>query len=292
MPHADGGREDRAAPQGVSRLPMRNKPIDIGCNLGTRIEPGDYAGYVRRANIYRDPYFQRWTCRIEVELLDGSFEHFATVPMWLNLGNGKKPHAGRRGSYFKEWFRAGGDANKRRDRLSPNIFEKRIVKVRVASTAKTYKPQDASVPLVSYSVVKEILAWETGSLNQDINQINNINEGIGQGLGEERVTEKQCHSRESAREKEKCAIESNDAFRTNIVPISAPARVESGQDNPTQRRGTEQRPPQRHYSAQNQGAIGKLPEVNIAERGELLKAQAAKLAMQVHSKCNADGGLA
>src|SRR4029077_10788512 len=110
-------------------------------------------------------------------------------------------------------------------------------------------------------------------------------EGIRKLPSKQHVVENACQH-ESEREKEKCAIESNDAFRTSFVPISTLAGAES-QPKPTQRRGTEQRPPQRHYSA-----IGVLPEVNIAERRELLKAQAAKLAMQVHSKCTADGGLA
>src|SRR4029077_18278585 len=142
------------------------------------------------------------------------FNVIGRIPRWFNLGKRDKPHAGRRTGYFKEWFRASGVPPKRADRLPHSVFLKRMAKVQVADV-QTESP---------YSVVRDVLSWETRSFNQSdllINQSNNqlINEGIRKLPSKQHVVENACQH-ESEREKEKCAIESNDAFRTSFVPIS------------------------------------------------------------------------
>lgn len=70
----------------------------------------------------------------------------------MNLGARDKPHAGRRKRYFKEWVRANGGPPARRDRLSPQVFVRRMARVEVDDTK-------GDAP---YSVVRKIVSWETG----------------------------------------------------------------------------------------------------------------------------------
>jgi hypothetical protein len=76
--------------------------------------------------------------------------------MWFNLGHGAKPHAGRKSKYFEAWARAnGGQPPKRADRLPESVFLRRIAKVRVEEVNA----------LIPYSIVREILEWETGTVS-------------------------------------------------------------------------------------------------------------------------------
>jgi hypothetical protein len=119
-----------------------------------RIEPGIHPAYCRWAKPYRDPAMKRWTCLIRFNVLsEDLIRVLACVPMWLSLGDGEKPHAGRRGRYFKEWVRANGGPPRRHDRLSPSVFTRRMARVEVGDTK-------GDAP---YSVVRKIVAWETGS---------------------------------------------------------------------------------------------------------------------------------
>jgi hypothetical protein len=126
-----------------------------------RIEPGEYPAYCRRAHWYWDPGFKRWTCLLQFDvLLEGSQRPLGTIPMWLNGGNGKRPKAGRRTRYFIEWIKAKGSPPTRLDRLSPQVFVRRMARVGVADNK-------GAVP---YSVVQEILEWSTGSSSQSVTQ--------------------------------------------------------------------------------------------------------------------------
>lgn len=119
-----------------------------------RIEPGEYLAYCRTARVYRDPAFGRIVCLLRFDVLsDDMLTVRAKVPMWLNLGAGPKAHAPRRSRYFTEWVRARGAPPVRADRLSPKVFTCRLAKVCVGDNNS----------MVPYSVVKEILAWETGA---------------------------------------------------------------------------------------------------------------------------------
>jgi len=120
-----------------------------------RIEPGIYPAYCLWAKHYRDPGFKRWTCLLRFEVLaDDLVQVIARVPFWMNLGEGAKPHASRRGNYLPEWVRANGGPPVRNDRLSPRVFRQRMARVEVGDTKKSAAP---------YSVVLKILSWETGA---------------------------------------------------------------------------------------------------------------------------------
>lgn len=125
----------------------------IEWNEYPRLIPGEYRGYCRVANHYRDPGFRAWRCMLRWDLLSGDMLRvLACVPQWFALGCDDKPRASRRGKYLPEWIRANGGPPARRDRLSPNVFVRRVALVEVGDT-------DGPIP---YSVVRRIISWETG----------------------------------------------------------------------------------------------------------------------------------
>lgn len=120
-----------------------------------RLESGIYPAYCHFAKMYFDHSFKRWTCLLRFEVRSGDLLRVMAprVPLWLNLGSQEKPHASRRGRYFREWVRAnGGAAPVRHDRLSPRLFTRRMAHVEIGDT-------NAPAP---YSVVREIISWDTG----------------------------------------------------------------------------------------------------------------------------------
>jgi len=127
-----------------------------------RIEPGAYPAYCRWAKHYWDSGIKRWTCLILFDILsDNPLRVLAHVPMWMNLGKRDKPHAGRRGRYFKEWLRAKGEPPARHDRLSPQVFTGRMVRVEIGDTK-------GDAP---YSVVRKIISWETGPVRRSLSHL-------------------------------------------------------------------------------------------------------------------------
>jgi hypothetical protein len=121
------------------------------------IQSREYPAYCKSAQRYRDPQFKRWTCLLHWDVFtDDLSTVIATVPQWLPLGNGENPKASRRGVYLKEYVRANGGPPKRGDRLSPRVFTHRMARVEVGDT----DPEKSPVP---YSVVRKIIAWETGA---------------------------------------------------------------------------------------------------------------------------------
>jgi hypothetical protein len=132
-----------------------------------RIQPGSYFAYCRFAKHYRDRGFRRWTCLLRFDVFsDDLLSSLGCVPCWLNLSDGKKPYARRRGKYFAEWIRANGIAPTRGDRLSPRVFVGRMARVEIGDTDPIKSP-------ASYSVVRKILSWETrgsASLSQQVTQ--------------------------------------------------------------------------------------------------------------------------
>ncbi|HET9086224.1 MAG TPA: hypothetical protein VFN53_01750 [Acidobacteriaceae bacterium] len=128
---------------------------EIGFAEYPRIEHGMYNGQCRRARIYKDPQFQRWCVLLEWDVYDMHFNRIARLPQWFNLGNGVKPHAGRRSLYFLNWCRANGSPPSRRDRLSPRVFTNRMARINIDDTKAEFP----------YSVVKEILGYDTGNLS-------------------------------------------------------------------------------------------------------------------------------
>jgi hypothetical protein len=134
-----------------------------------RIVPGVYPAYCRWAGCYRDPGFKRWTCLLLFDVLSDDLTRvLARVPLWLNLGNGEKPDAGRRRKFFKEWVRANGDPPARRDRLSPRVFTGRMARIEIGDT-KGDSP---------YSVVRKIVCWETGPARVTLSASHTVKEGM------------------------------------------------------------------------------------------------------------------
>ncbi len=137
-----------------------------------RIKPGVYPAYCRWAKHYRDPGFKRWTCLLRFDVLSGDrLRVIAQVPFWINLGAQDKPHAGRRSRYFKEWVRANGEPPTRQDRLSPRVFPRRMSQVEIGDTK-------GDAP---YSVVRNIVSWETGPRRVPQSANHTVKGGIGNG---------------------------------------------------------------------------------------------------------------
>ena len=235
---------------------MSKHSPDVGCTMGTRLEPGTYSAYCARADVYFERFYKRWVCLLQFDVTDASgFNVLGRIPRWFNLGKRDKPHIGRRSEYFKAWVKANdGNPPKRANRLSPAVFLKRVAKVQIADVGTE----------LPYSVAREILSWETGI--SGINQSNNqpINIGIPEAGENKTLIRIACQSERRATCENDAPVEVMEA-----VKVSALAGVES-QPKPTQRRETDNSLPQRHYNAQ-------LPEVNIEERRALLKAQAARV---------------
>lgn len=146
-----------------SRNPRKSEQpdVEVGWSDYPRIEPGTYTAYSRSARWYLDPNFKRWVCLLTFDVLSANLLHtFARVPMFLNGGAGAQPKAGRRSRYWAEWVHAAGKPS-RANRLSPQAFTRRVARVEVRDT-------EGSAP---YSVVCQILSWETGSLlGQSVNK--------------------------------------------------------------------------------------------------------------------------
>lgn len=119
-----------------------------------RIEPGRYVAYCRSAKQYLDRRFKRHTLLLHFDIFDQSQQFVGNLPMWLNLGSGQKPRAGRGSNFFSEWIKANGGPPSRGDRLSDRVFTKRMATVEVEDT-KGEAP---------YSVVRRIVEWQTGKL--------------------------------------------------------------------------------------------------------------------------------
>jgi hypothetical protein len=151
-------RTDEASPhlsnsrQNGKRVAVMEAEIEVP-DLWPNFDPGEYRGYCRRAHVYRDPQFQRWTCLLVFDLLDAGLNSLGTVPMFLNMGDGEKPRATRRGRFLEEWCRANGGPPRRRDRLSLRVFIRRIARIKVG----------ASSGVLRSSKVEKILGWDTGS---------------------------------------------------------------------------------------------------------------------------------
>ncbi len=116
----------------------KNQEPEVTWSHYDQVVPGDYPAYSRFAHIYRDPGFKRWTCLVLFDLLNHTLsEVIATVPWFLNLGDGDKPHAGRRSKFFTAWVQALGRHPVRSDRPSARIFLNRHANVRVTDTRGT-----------------------------------------------------------------------------------------------------------------------------------------------------------
>ena len=138
--------QERAGPRIV-----RDAEPEITFTYCDRLEPGEHLGYCRAAKVYRDRQFQRWICLLQFDVRsEDLLRVIGRVTMFLNLGSRDRPHAGRRGKYWRVWVQANGRTPGRRDRLSPRVFERRMARIIVGDVPKKF-----------YSAVREIIGWET-----------------------------------------------------------------------------------------------------------------------------------
>lgn len=113
---------------------------------------GKYEAQCTDVKIYRDPQFHRWMARLSFGIVPGG----RPVMMFLNLGTGEKPEAGRRSNYFHAWTIANDAVPKKRQRLSPNVFVGKIFEVEIGDVKKRHDGRDHPECAV-YSVIKEIV---------------------------------------------------------------------------------------------------------------------------------------
>ena len=128
-------------------------PVEIEiAHAGTSIPAGEYRAYCRHARTYFDGGFKRWTCLLDFDVFSDRLMLIAKLPLWFNLGAGKKPRVTRRSNYLAAWIKANGGPPRRVDRLTARVFLRRMCRVTVASTVGAF-PR---------SVVRKILEWQTG----------------------------------------------------------------------------------------------------------------------------------
>ena len=140
----------------------RTEP-EISWDYTPRLEPGEYPAIARSSSIYWDKQFKRWVCAVQFEILDDSrTQLIARLTWYLNMGTREKPRAGKRGRYWAAWVKANGGSPKRGDRLTFRSVEGRAAIVKVEDTAKTHD-QRTICAQQSYSVVRDVLRWESGA---------------------------------------------------------------------------------------------------------------------------------
>jgi hypothetical protein len=148
------------------REAKRRADPEIAWRFVPRIEPGIYRAYCRSATVYRDGHFKRWLCAAQFDVLSEDLDStLARLTMFLNLGSKEKPDVSRRRRYWSLWIQAnGGRPPVRGDRLSPRIFTKRMAIVEVSDTTKNVRQEPVTVTNC-YSVVRNVIEWQTGSPN-------------------------------------------------------------------------------------------------------------------------------
>lgn len=143
---------------------MKRSKVDheIDFHYVPRIPAGKYPAYCREAKVYRDRQFRRWVFVAQFDILDGSLINtLAQLSWYLNLGSGERPRAGRRSRFWSEWVQANGGPPRRKDRMSPRVFEGRQATVIVTDTTKTHNSGTVNAE-ESYSVVRTVVEWRTG----------------------------------------------------------------------------------------------------------------------------------
>ena len=155
---------------------MRSKPTAVGLKVIAgrepavelreypRIAPGVYRAYCALAKFHFDKFYRRWVCFVRWDVFtDDLARVIARVPLWWNLGT-ERPRASRRGKYLAAWVRANSGPPPRADRLSPAVFRHRMARVEIGDTDSQKSP-------IPYSVVRRIIAWETGpSWDHSVNE--------------------------------------------------------------------------------------------------------------------------
>ncbi len=145
---------------------------EIEWNYAPRIEPGKYRARSVSSTVYQDRGFKRWVCLVLFDILDDSLVDVrARVGWFLNLGSGTAPRSGRRSNYWSAWVKANGSPPNRRDRLSPRVFQGRFATVLIEDTRQNHRTRIMSED-ERYSVVRDVLCWETGRTSAHENGFN------------------------------------------------------------------------------------------------------------------------
>lgn len=143
----------------------RQSEPEIDWQFVPRLPPGEYQAISRNASVYSDRQFKRHVCAVHFDVLNESgMEVIGRCTWFLNLGSKDGPRCGRRSNYWRAWVKANGGPPKRSDRMSPCIFEDRCARVRLEDTTKDFR-QVAVDSEMAYSVVREVIEWQTRSTN-------------------------------------------------------------------------------------------------------------------------------
>ena len=148
-------------------VPKLYDPPEVSFHYAARIEPGAYPAYCRSSSTYWDRRFKRWVCALQFNVLANDLSEMARLTLFLNLGTNKeRPRIGRMSNYWKAWTSANGGQPTRNAKLSDRIFLKRYARILVADTEKNHLQRSIGSDSC-YSVVRDILSWDTGStINQ------------------------------------------------------------------------------------------------------------------------------
>ena len=118
-----------------------------------RYEPGIYDAECVGADIYRDPQFRAWKCRLKFSILpDGD-----PVYGFFHLGRRDSPHAGPRSEYRRAWAIANGNLPRKRQVLSHRTFKRKIFQVEIADVTSRFDKRPHPDVAV-YSTVKQIVS--------------------------------------------------------------------------------------------------------------------------------------
>lgn len=104
------------------------------------------------ARVYRDPQFRAWKCKLDFVSLAGD----SLPSMFLHLGIGRRPHAGRRSRYYRDWQIALADGPRRAGHMPEGVFCGKHFLVEIGTVSKRFdgEPHAAGT---EYSTVKRIV---------------------------------------------------------------------------------------------------------------------------------------
>lgn len=124
-----------------------------GDDVYPRYLPGEYEVLCVGAEVYRDPRFRCWKCRLDCQFLTER----SRISGFLNLGTGEKPNAGRGSEYRRVWIMANDAQPKKRQVLSRRTFVGKVFRVRIDDTARRHDGRE-HIPAERYSTIKGFLA--------------------------------------------------------------------------------------------------------------------------------------
>lgn len=95
---------------------------------------------------------------VHFQIVDGEYQETQLFETF-NINYQSFP---RRSKYYTDWSIANGGLPKRRDRMSPKIFLKKVFRVKVRDVKPLYEDGKAKPEMFKYSVVDRIVEKVTG----------------------------------------------------------------------------------------------------------------------------------